>query len=146
MGLRPTRALVLKGRAFLVIAVYVASLALVAFGHCAPTFGLVSVAQAEHHIDDHHDCQHHGHDGCDHEQTGTGEDCAADLLAKGYPPPRADGIDVAPAKIFAVVLVVDLWRQLEPLVAITPERPPDIVPRTRSGYAQTFARTGRLIV
>lgn len=128
----------MQGRAFLVVAVYVASLVLVAFGHCAPTFGLAPFVQAEHT---------HSHDSGDHhEHSGSAEDCAADVVAKGCFAGRVGVIDASSAKSVAVLPAIEVWRKTVPLVALTPERPPDTVPRARSGYAQTLARTGRLIV
>lgn len=138
--LEATRARVvrLQDRAFLVVTVYVASLVLVAFGHCAPNFGFASVAaQAE---------QSHHRDGDDHDHSGSAEDCSADLVAKGCVSARAGGVDVPAAKSIAVPPSIQAWSKSDPLVTLTPERPPDTIPRAHSGYAQILARTGRLIV
>lgn len=139
----------LQGRGFLVVAVYVASLVLVAFGHCAPTFGPALVAQAEHSHDagHSHDAEHsHEHDsGGHHEHSESAEDCTADLVAKGCLSTRI--VAGAPsADSVAFLVTTEVWRKAVPLITLTPERPPDPVPRVRPGYAQILARTGRLIV
>lgn len=127
-----------KGRAFLVLVAYVASLVLVACGHCAPSFGLgFTVADAE---------QSHHHDDADHDHSGSAEECPADMVAKGCVPARLALVDVSSAKSVAVLPAIATWPKAEPLVALAPERPPDTAPRALSGYAQTFARTGRFIV
>ncbi len=136
-GQRCARSGHLKGRAFLVVAVYVASLVLVACGHCAPSFGFASIAQAED--SHHHDCDDHGH-------SGSAEDCPADSMAKGSVSARADVVEMSAAKSIAVLPTIQEWSKRDPLVTLPPERPPDSIPRAHSRYAQILARTGRMIV
>ena len=124
----------------LVLAVYVTSLVLVAFGHCAPSFAFaLPVVERE---------QGHHHDGDSHDNDlgGSSEECSAELVAKGCVSSRNNVVELLSDSPVSVPLSIQVWSKSVPLATLPPERPPDIIPRAHSGYAQILARTGRMIV